>query len=535
LTEVRAPTRIQPANPLAKVITVTDETAGPQGAWLHRRGEQEGLGRYLQTLRERLGLIAVCTLAAVAAAVIYVLVASPTYKAQAQILVTPVSRDDDTLTNLGLIRDSNDPTRDVSTAAKLVTAPDVARRVIRQLHLRISVHDLLEKVSSEPIAQSNLVAVTAEAGDPRGAQARADAFAQATVDDRTRALQAELATMIPQLRKRMAGATAAERPELAAQLAELQALATGPDPTVRVQQRAEAPIAPARPRAKLSLAAGLIGGLIVGIAAAFALQAVDPRVRREEQLRALYRIPILARIPRERRRSSAPLPPAALTPASVEGFRTLRATLAAASAPRNGRGRSILVTGASPSEGKSTTAVNLAVSLAHAGHSVILIEADLRRPTLGAAFGVQPRFGVSSVLMGDVRLEQALINTPEYGPNLELLLVDQAGIHMADRLSLPTARKLVAEAEQLADYVIIDSPPLTEVIDALPLAQQAGDVVVVVRLGRGRMNRLEDLGEILTRHGVRPAGLVLVGVERSGGSYYYAGTERSLEASASAS
>jgi Mrp family chromosome partitioning ATPase len=103
-----------------------------------------------------------------------------------------------------------------------------------------------------------------------------------------------------------------------------------------------------------------------------------------------------------------------------------------------------------------------------------------------------------------------------------LLLVDLAGTHMADRLSLPAARQLVSHAETLADFVIIDSPPLTEVIDALPLARQAGNVLIVARIGRSRLNRLEDLGDLLVQQDIKPLGVAVVGVDRSGGeSYYY--------------
>jgi tyrosine-protein kinase len=491
--------------------------------WIQRRGEQEGLSRYVQTLRERLGLILACMLATTVAALVYVVFATPLYRAEAEILVTPVSRDDSTLTSLGLIRDSNDPTRDVSTAAQLVTSTDVARRVKAQLGLKGSATDVLKSIRSEPVAQSNLVAITADGSTRKGAQQLANAFADATVRDRTTTLHRLLDKTIPTLNARLDPAPEAERAVLLERLAALRTLRAGPDPTVRVETRAEIPESAARPRPKLSIAAGLLSGLLIGIAAAFGLQSLDPRLRREDQLRALFRLPILARIPREKRPSNSPLTPDALTGASTEGYRTLRATVAAAATTRRkGRGKSILITGSSPSEGKSTTAVNLAVSLAQAGHRVILIEADLRRPTLGDAFGVVPRFGIASVLIEQATLEEALVTTEEFGPNLELLLVDMPGVHMADRLSLPTARQLVLHAETLADYVIIDSPPLTEVIDALPLAQQAGNVLIVARIGRSRLNRLEDLGELLAQHDITPMGLAVIGVDRGGGeSYYY--------------
>jgi capsular exopolysaccharide synthesis family protein len=495
--------------------------------WIQRRGEQEGLSRYVQTLRERLDLILGCILATTVAAIVYVLLASPLYRAQAELLVTPVSRDDSTLTSLGLIRDSNDPTRDVSTAAQLVTSTDVARQVKTQLKLEQRVTQVLRSVTSEPVAQSNLVAVTADGATRADAQRLANAFADATVLDRTTTMHRLLDTIIPSLEARLGPASEPERAVLSERLAALKTLRAGPDPTVRVETRAERPENAARPRPKLSIAAGLLSGLLIGVAAAFGLQSLDPRLRREEQLRALFRLPILARIPRERRTRSSPLTPDVLSAASTEGYRTLRATVAAATTSRaEDRGKSILITGSSPSEGKSTTAVNLAVSLVQAGHHVILIEADLRRPTLGDLFGVVPRFGIASVLIEQTTLEDALVCTETFGPDLELLLVDLPGAHMADRLSLPTARQLILDAETMADYVIIDSPPLTEVIDALPLAQQAGNVLIVTRFGRSRLNRLEDLGELLAQHDIMPTGIAVVGVERSGGESYYYTSDR---------
>ena len=192
---------------------------------------------------------------------------------------------------------------------------------------------------------------------------------------------------------------------------------------------------------------------------------------------------MLARIPEESRgRDRERVAPHQLSPAGVEAYRTLRATL---TAPRGegGRTRSVMITGAFPSEGKTTTALNLAASFALAGKRVILIEADLRRPKIGSALGVRATRGIASVLIDGLPLNEALLTTEAYGENLQLLLVDRAGEWMADQFSLPAAQGLVEEAKEMADCVIIDSPPLTEVIDALPLVQMTDDVVIVVRLG----------------------------------------------------
>jgi Mrp family chromosome partitioning ATPase len=126
-----------------------------------------------------------------------------------------------------------------------------------------------------------------------------------------------------------------------------------------------------------------------------------------------------------------------------------------------------------------------------------------------------------SVLVDEVPLEDALVTTKAYGPNLQLLLADQVGEWMADRLSLPAAETLVDDAKRIADYVIIDSPPLTEVIDVLPLAQRAEDVLLVVRLGKSHLTKLAQLGELLARHDIKPVGFVLVGVGRPAKEGYY--------------
>ncbi len=497
-------------------------------SWLNPRIERQGLQRYVDTIRERLGLIGLAVLVTTIVAVGYVLIAPKTYVAHASLLVTPVASDDPDLVGLPVIRNSNDPTRDVLTATKLVTTTDVASTVIAGLNLNTKPLDLLAKIEATPIAQSNIVDVAATESSASKAQRLANAFARATILTRTRALHRALDAVLPALRSRVRQQPVAERNQpgsLGQRLASLEILRVSPDPTVRVETLAQLPEHPASPRTKLSIIAGIIAGLILGLGAAFGFQALDPRLRREDQIRELFRIPIVGRIPRQRGRQRAPIPfaPDTLTPAAREAYRTLRTTL---SSPSFGgtRSRVIFVTGSSPSEGKTTTAINLACSLASSGSRVILIEADLRRPTVGLALGARPRYGVETVLLGQVELADALVVTPKYGENLQLLLVGQAGAHLADRLSLPSAAQMVTEARAMVDFVIIDSPPLTEVIDALPLAQSA-DVVIVGRMGQSRLNKLTDLGDILVQHGIRPVGVALVGVDRGDDEYSYYGSQ----------
>jgi len=184
--------------------------------------------------------------------------------------------------------------------------------------------------------------------------------------------------------------------------------------------------------------------------------------------------------------------------------------------------RSVMVTGSTHAEGKSSVALNLAATLAYAGHKVILVEADLRRPSLAGALEMHTnrgKRGTAAVLMGEISLHDALIPVDEISGNLSVLLAEQAAPYLADGL-LSASDDLVRQAERLADYVIFDAPPVTEVSDALPLSQHVDEVLVVARLGHSRVDQLFNLGEVLARQGVRPAGLAIVSDDVREGAYY---------------
>jgi tyrosine-protein kinase len=499
--------------------------------WRRPQSGSTGLERYFRVIRERLGLIAIVTATTTVLAAAYLGVATEKYSAEADLLVIPASRDDTALNGLPLIRESSDPTRDVETASRLVKSRNVAKVVKADLGLDQSEDSLLSQVNAEPVAQSNIVAVSASADSPDLARDIANGFADGVVTQRDKVVRAEAEKQITGLRTQLQKASdtgeTTNATALASAIAELQSVVEGGDPTLSVETRADAPSSPYAPRPMLTLFAGFFAGLILGIGGAFGMSALDPRLRREEQLRELYSLPILARVPKEKRaptftlgkrrfgigpreRERRALPPGELSAATLESFRTLR-TMLAAQRRDDGNSRSILVTGPSPSEGKTTTAINLASSLALAGNRVILIEADFRRPTVGEALGVRARVGIGDVLLGNVALEDALVLAPPFGDNLCALLVDRADDWLAEVLSLPAAQALLEDAKRLADYVVLDSPPLTQVIDAMPLARQVDDVVLVTRLGSSNLTQLVHLGDLLEQNSIRPAGFVVVG------------------------
>ncbi len=483
--------------------------------WLRSPTEQSGLSQYLGVLRERIRIVVAALLLTVAAAGAYLATAENVYEAQADLLISPKSGDDPLLNILPIFLGTNDPTRDVETAAQLAVNIDVAERVAEELELDRSARSLLGDVTAEPVASSNIIAITAEAGTPEAAAELANAFGQAAVDDRTDTLHAAIDDIL--------GGTGASATQLSqTDVARLQTLRTRPDDTIRVETEAIAPTSAIWPRPALTIAAALLAGLVLGIAAAFMAQTLDPRLQREDQLRNRYRLPILSRIPRESvRRKGRPLTPGVISPATQEAYRTLRANITAAGDP-GGRAQTVLVTGSAPFEGKTSTAINLAATFALAGQSVILMEADLRRPAIASAFGIDVGSGIVSALLGERPLEEALITTEPYGPNLRLLLADYEGGAMSELFSLRAAERLLSEAREMADYVIIDSPPLTAVVDTLPLARQVDDVLIVTRLGVSRLDRLQELSELLDANDIVPLGFALLaGSKPERGGYYH--------------
>ncbi len=523
-------------------MTEMDPTgAAPTAAWIGPENDESELRRYAATLRHHGWLIVVAVLIALAAAIAYVKTASPVYDATSHLLVTPVPSSQTLPTNIpGVIPQSSDPTRDVQTGANLVSSNSIAAAVKNVLRLSASPAAILTKVSVQPVSDSDVIAVSAHASTASGAAALANAFAQEAVAIRTAQFRAALTSAIVGLKAQVAAGTIPSA-SVQQQLAELETLRAGPLPDMRVYANATPPTGRSSPRVKLTLVAGVVLGLVLGILGAFGLEALDTTLRREEQLKRIFKLPVLARVPREdsgsprrlsrlvRGHRTAPRTPESLSLPALEAFRTLRAMALASRSVLSDPPRSFLVTSASPNEGKTTTALNLAASLTASGSSAILVEGDLRRPALGHALGLQSHYDLSSVLTGEVSLSRALVTSDAY-PNVHFLLArtDSAQMVSGDPLFLPTVPVMLDEAEQMADYVVVDSPPLLAVIDALALAREVDFVMLVVRLGQTHIGRLAALGSLLAEAYIEPGGIAVIGAElpgaRSEYTYEYTGS-----------
>ena len=485
-------------------------------------GEDQSLVRYWSVLRERVWVIVLCTVLVTGAAVAYVKLAPKTYQAQAMMEVQAASANDAVLSALPVLHSTGDPTQDVLTGAGLVTTQPVAVAVVHALRLGMSPAEALGAVQASPIGQTDLVAVQATASSASLAQRLASSFVAQRIALSSARMHAAIAAELPTLQAQLASVAPAQRYGAGGQqVNELSQLLHSNDPTLVEAAPATLPTAPSSPKAKLTIAAGLVAGLMVGIGAAFLLHALDPRVRREEQLRERFDMPILARVPRQPKSRPRPLLPSELSAGAHEGYRTLRTTIAARA--QTAEARAVLVTGAAPGEGKSTTAMGLAAAFAHGGARVILIEADLRKPTLAAVLHLPEFVGIEDVLTGRGDLARAVTPVRIDGAPLRVLAAHPATADILGGLSFAVVRKLVADAKAIADFVVIDSAPLTEVIDALPFAQAADEVVIVARLDQTRLHRLDELDDLLAQHGVPRTGIVLIGDHPMRGADYYYG------------
>jgi succinoglycan biosynthesis transport protein ExoP len=486
--------------------------------------EGGGASAYLQALRDHWLLILSIVAVAVAAAAAYSYTATKQYKATADVLVTPIASTDETYVGIPSLLQETNQGRAVLTASRLLTSPDVADSVNRTLGLNWSRDKITGAVSVSPVGQSNIVTVTATADTPTRSAEIANGFADELIRERTALFQSQLQTVIRQLRQELRPIPLAQQQlgqglAIASRLGALTPLVGQPDPTLQVSSRAVAPEKASWPRPVLSIVIALIASLLLATGLAIALELVSPRVTNEDELLLRQRLPILARVPRMRRgavraymRGEAPLPGDVR-----EAYRTLRAGLAA----RGTLPQTILVTSASPGEGKTMTSVNLASTIAAAGVRVVLVDADLRRPMVGTMFNVAAsRTGFATVLSGDVPLSDALVPAPG-SRDLELLLATPDDAHLVDLLQPEHVERVLAELRLYADVIVIDSAPIAAVADALTLAAEVDAVLVAVRLGRTRRDKLGELRRMLTRRGVTPSGVVVTTNRRSRGDGYY--------------
>jgi len=497
------------------VVDITPSPAPPE--------RPEGaLEPYLRALRARWLLVVLVTLAAVGGSVAWLTLRNPDYKASAHLLVAPLPPEDPTFQGIDVLRaDPNESTRTVQTAAALIESPEAARLAAKRLGPAWSLGLVESAVDVQPEGQSNLLAVTALVENARQAARVANEYSRAALDVRRLRIQRQADTILASLVAQQRGGEASGQAAvaLADRISRLQAVRTSGDPTLSITEPAVPPSAAVGAPPWLVVGLALIGGFALATGAALIMEVLDRRIRDEEELRRLYPLPVLSYVPElSRRRRRALTSPLSTPPEVREAFRTLEVQLDRQGDPP----RVVTLTSASTGDAKTTSAVTLAIALLGAGHRVIVMDFDLRKPDVGRLLGVKPRRRLTSLLSPGTSLEDMLVESPRV-PTLRVLPADEdsGGVVLLEPLSQRLG-ELFKEARELADYVIVDTPPLGEVSDALRLLDFVDDVIIVGRPGNTNRANLELMRDILGRTGITPTGLLVIGEAPGRSTSYYA-------------
>lgn len=486
------------------------------------RGEG-ALGPYLRAIRGHRLLVVLVTLATLLASGAWLYLRSPVYEATTEVLVSPLTEDDPSLIGLPVIRDTlGEPTRAMQTAATLLEAPEAGRVAAERIGEGWTGKEVLKAIEVEPQGQSDILAVTGAASSADLAAKVTNEFSRAALETRAEGLRAGIEAALERLR-----ATQAELPDetsetattTAEQIARLETILAQGDPTLALTETAEVPTAPvgAPPLAILVLA--LLGGLSLGAGAAVLRELLDRAIRDEGEVVELYPLPVLARIPTlgRRERKTDVDSPWYMPSAVREAFRSLVAQVAEG----NPSSRAFMVTSATTADGKTTSAVNLAVSIVASGRSAVLLDFDLRKPDVGAKLGLSAGRPLRDLLDPGTSLADLVRSVPHV-PHLSVL---SAGTQSADAALVEVLHarlpELIGQARELADYVVVDTAPLGEVSDALRVLHAVDETLLVIRPGSTNRVGFQTMRDLLERTGHTPLGLLVIGGAPAASSSYY--------------
>lgn len=404
------------------------------------------LTQFFATIRKRWIYVLVPFLVSCLAVGIWSMLTTPIYTAKASTYFSLSYGE----TPGDLYQGSNYTQQQIASYAQLATTPVVLQPVIDQLHLDTTVPELAETVTAKASVDSVIVDVTAESPSPTEAAQIANAVVE------------QLGEVVSGLSPEVNGKPSVEATTVA---------------------RAVAPQFQSSPNTKLNVLIAGVAGLMVGVLLALAREHFDTRLRSREDLPDATSV--LASVDQDREVKRQPVRVLAggigrRQRAVHEAFRTLRTNLGFLDV--DSQVRMLVVTSSVPGEGKTTMSLNLAAVLAEDGSEVILVDADLRRPKVGAYLGIEGSLGLADVVAGHATLRDVI--QPWGGDHLHAL---PAGTTPPNPVGLLGSHAMSALLDQLRtdyDYVIIDAPPLVPVTDAAVIARSVDGAIMVVRSGR---------------------------------------------------
>ncbi|WP_396932427.1 polysaccharide biosynthesis tyrosine autokinase [Mycolicibacterium sp.] len=407
---------------------------------------------YTKVLRARWITICAATLVAVLATLAYTLSTTPQYQASTQLYVSASAG-----SSMADLYQGNRLSQErVLSYTQLIMGETLAQRTIDRLNLSISAPTLKAKVKAT--AKPDTVLIDVSVLDTSPTRAR----------DVANALSDEFVQMVRELETPPSG---------------------DPTPNARVivEQRASLPAKPVTPKKLRNLLVGLALGITFGVGLALLRDRLDNTIKDRETLEGITGAGLVGSIPLDKELHRKPaLSFEGNNSPVAESFRKLRTNLqflAVDNPPRV-----IVTTSASPGEGKSTTAINIALALAEAGNNVVLVDGDMRRPSIDKYLGVVGAVGFSTVLSGAASLDEALQETGFL--NLTALTSGTTPPNPSELLGSRAATNILNELRERFDYVIVDSSPLLAVTDGAILAANSDGALVMSRYGHTKRENM---------------------------------------------
>mgnify|MGYP003521036884 CR=1 FL=1 len=397
---------------------------------------------YFTILRERWVVVLVCTLIGTLGAGLLTLVTAPTYQATSQIYVSVQTQDGSTQ---NLAQGSSFSQSQVVGFADLATSPLVLQPIVDANGLDLTSEQLANRVAASVKLNTSLIDITATAATAQEAAFISNAVAES------------MSTVLPELQRPLDAATSPVR--------------------ITVTRAAAEPSGQASPNRRLNMAVGVLLGLAVGVGIAILRTVLDTRIRSEADVATVTDTPVLGAVGYD---ASTPNDPLVIVShplgARAEAIRRLRTNLQFVNA--SSRPRSIVVTSALPGEGKTTTASNLALAIADTGSRVVLVDADLRRPSIARVLGIEGAVGLTTVLIGNASIDDVV---QEYGStSLDVITSGEIPPNPSELLGSQRMTDLLGELTERYDVVILDTAPLLPVTDGVVVAKLADGALVVV-------------------------------------------------------
>ena len=434
-------------------------------------------------VRSRWLTICAATVAALVAAVAVTALTTPLYQASTRLFVSTTAG-----ASASDLYQGNRLSQDrVLSYTELLQGETLSQRTIDKLGLDMSAAQLSAKVQAKSKLDTVLINVSVLDESPVRAR------------DIANALSYEFVLMVREL----------ETPDPGAR----------PDARVVVEQKASIPERPVIPKKGLNIGLGLLMGLTLGLGLAVLRYVLDNTVKDKETLEDITGVGLVGAIPLSRDRRTTPAISFDKDNSGIaEAFRKLRTNLQFLSVDHPPK--VIIVVSAAPSEGKTTTALNIALALAEADSNVVLVDGDMRRPSLHKYLDLVGTVGFSTVLSGGASISEVLQTTKF--PNLSVLTAGTIPPNPSELLGSQAARNALSELRSRFDYVIVDSAPLLAVTDGAILATHADGALLISKFGQTKREQLAHAVTNLHHVGATLLGSVLTMIPTGGrGSYSY--------------